>query len=713
MHRLRRPLLLCCTGLWVSLWPLCRGQRFTCETASCARHDVWEPVPFANSTEVCQDAQLRALDEFVSIFPQQCREWAAAGMGPWGDCRKKYCEVLGHLAGNLSHQGSNLYYGGDECRPLVNFNQTLCETSYRDAEGFCECLCPTMGHLQIPRVGACEEKIMKFLFLGRRGYELSQKYALSGYCSDFICEYFGKVGEPNPPYPVAGIPPICKTYDLPWRLYSCIELLSRKNYAPEPWLTPYPADSILECTDATTHEVDIRHIDTWGICGNHKFRWRCPQDFPIMCRDPYGCSGDHCCEETVDMCPLGERVASTFLAIELPEWRGLWPPDWIAALGPTTTLGAYDRFKQNLRTTTGGPSFAQQIADYAWAGTAVLVAIGMTCSCLACYYMGVINTTYVRKVVLGPARLLNAYQADPVTFFASGKLPRDKKREAPLPPMRPAHEIEEERKDKEAVAALGDAWDLATLKGMRHLIDAHGDPDPLQAKLLRDAIRIARARGLQARNPVADLLEKGERWLSTLEAEKELLKAVEEARPDLRWASQVRLTQPPVLGKPWHATTQSKAAEAQVRRTGWTHIEGLRAAVQAARGRDISESHMNEAEVLLQALVARTHELPADRCVLDPDGFGVKLLPRGQHRAVWPVTGDSYTFNEGAKFGGEMGVDVSAPKELLGDAATEDARPVCAEWAKKSTCKAGRDCPWRHCKPQVGDSIRECILFDM
>lgn len=58
------------------------------------------------------------------------------------------------------------------------------------------------------------------------------------------------------------------------------------------------------------------------------------------------------------------------------------------------------------------------------------VAIGMTCSCLACYYMGVINTTYVRKVVLGPARLLNAYQADPVTFFASGKLPRDKKREA-------------------------------------------------------------------------------------------------------------------------------------------------------------------------------------------------------------------------------------------------------------------------------------------
>ena len=41
-----------------------------------------------------------------------------------------------------------------------------------------------------------------------------------------------------------------------------------------------------------------------------------------------------------------------------------------------------------------------------------------------------------------------------------------------------------------------------------------------------------------------------------------------------------------------------------------------------------------QAEELLKALVARTHELPADRCVLDPDGSGVKLLPRGQHRVT-------------------------------------------------------------------------------
>jgi len=152
----------------------------------------------------------------------------------------------------------------------------------------------------------------------------------------------------------------------------------------------------------------------------------------------------------------------------------------------------------NLRTTSAGPSFAQQIGDYAWAGSAVLVVIGLTMSCLACYYMGMINAGYMRKVVIGPARLLNAYHADPVTFFASGNLPRNKKREAPLPPMRPAHEIEEERRDNDAISSLADAWDLATLKGMRHLVSKVDDPDPIQARLLKDAIRIATSRGLQA-----------------------------------------------------------------------------------------------------------------------------------------------------------------------------------------------------------------------
>lgn len=270
---------------------LSHAQRFSCETASCAKYDVWTNVSFENSTEVCDQLQLKAFDDFIPEFRRQCREWAAAGLGPWGDCRRMYCQTLGQLAGNLSHMGTNMYYGGDECRPLLNFNQTLCETSYRDTEAFCDCLCPTMGKLQIPAVGGCEDKILQFLLLGRRGYELSQKYQLSGYCAGFICEHFTKLGDPDPAFPVDGIPPVCLNFDLPWRLYNCNELLSRKPYDPEPWDTPYPQDSVLECTDTTTHPVDLNAIDTWGVCSNHKFRWRCPQDFPVMCRDPYYCLG--------------------------------------------------------------------------------------------------------------------------------------------------------------------------------------------------------------------------------------------------------------------------------------------------------------------------------------------------------------------------------------------------------------------------------------
>ena len=285
--------------------------------------------------------------------------------------------------------------------------------------------------------------------------------------------------------------------------------MSRKPYNPVPWQSPFAEDNVLECSDRSTHAIEEDFVDTWDVCSKHNYRWRCPRNYPAMCKNPYGCAGDHCCRQALEECPAGERVASTLLALELPEWVGMLPAAWINAVEETTTLDPYQQFLNSLRTTTGGPSFAQQVADYAWAGSAVLVAIGLTCSCLACYYMGLINLSYMRKA-LGTARLLNIYHSDPVTFLASGNLPRNKKREAPLPPLRPRREIEEERKDKEAMAALHDAWDLATLKGMRHLVNQATDPDPLQAKLLKDAMKIARARGLQARAEVSELIDKGE-----------------------------------------------------------------------------------------------------------------------------------------------------------------------------------------------------------
>ena len=50
-----------------------------------------------------------------------------------------------------------------------------------------------MGHLQIPRVGACEEKIMKFLFLGRRGCrrggeDEDEATSANHEASQFVCQ---------------------------------------------------------------------------------------------------------------------------------------------------------------------------------------------------------------------------------------------------------------------------------------------------------------------------------------------------------------------------------------------------------------------------------------------------------------------------------------------------------------------------------------------
>ena len=50
-------------------------------------------------------------------------------------------------------------------------------------------------------------------------------------------------------------------------------------------------------------------------------------------------------------------------------------------------------------------------------------------------------------------------------------------------------------------------------------------------------------------------------------------------------------------------------------------IETMTWGVQAS-GPFVSSRPSFKAEELLAALVARTHELPADRCVLDPDGEG-------------------------------------------------------------------------------------------
>eukprot|EP00931_Biecheleriopsis_adriatica_P048029 TRINITY_DN27736_c0_g1_i1.p1 TRINITY_DN27736_c0_g1~~TRINITY_DN27736_c0_g1_i1.p1 ORF type:complete len:719 (+),score=94.39 TRINITY_DN27736_c0_g1_i1:54-2210(+) len=695
-----------------SQYPTGTIDQIDCETATCAKYDKWIPAPFENSTSLCKDAQQLVRNEFAAEAPQTCRFMTAVGLKGWPDCRKRYCQVFADVASNLSHMGTELYYSGenDECRPLLNFNQTLCETTYRDAEAFCDCFCPSFHLLN---AAGCEEGIIMSLLLGRRGVELHKIWGLNSYCGRFLCDYVATLGEPDPPYPVLGVPDACKKLELPWRIYNCVQLVSRTPYNPEPWLTPVPKDNILECTDGTQHPVDIQHVDTWGVCETHQKRWRCPQNYPIMCKDSYACTGDHCCRQTVEECEGGEaRQASPVFALELEEWRGKPNPEMLRRWATTTTMDAYQQFLQRAPTTTIPPSVAQQISEFAWIGIAAFIIAGGVFFVLSCMYMTRTNMAKIRKVVLGPGRLFSVYKSDPVSvFLPSGDLPRDKNRERPLPPVKTAQEMEAERLDAEACAHLEAAWNAALMKGVKHLVHYAGQAEPPQATPLRAAMTKVRARGLSETGKNQEYLQNGDKWLATLEVETMLINTTEEAKPDLRWTAQSRLTDPPIVGKPWAATTMCKIAEGEVRREGWKHIEELRQAIQMAGKMEISPALLEQAKAVLKELIARTPELPSDRCVLDPEGEGIKLLPKGQTRAIWSLTGDAYTYDQQSRQADELDAPLP-PRNLLGDVDVDEARPVCAEWAKHARCKAGRKCPWRHVRPKAGDSIRECIIFE-
>merc|ERR1711879_33098 len=101
-------------------------------------------------------------------------------------------------------------------------------------------------------------------------------------------------------------------------------------------------------------------------------------------------------------------------------------------------------------------------------------------------------------------------------------------------------------------------------------------------------------------------------------------------------------------------------------------------------------------------------DLPADRCVLDPLGEGIKLLPRGQQRAVWPITGEVYTYGTGSEFGSNLGIENSVDSSLLTSCEVDERRPVCSNYLA-GKCNLARKCPWRHCQPLPGDSIREPV----
>jgi hypothetical protein len=208
----------------------------------------------------------------------------------------------------------------------------------------------------------------------------------------------------------------------------------------------------------------------------------------------------------------------------------------------------------------------------------------------------------------------------------------------------------------------------------------------------------------------ARLIEEGRKWAITLYSEIAIVEAIDEAEPCLN-VDYHHLTRPPVAGTPWASTTVGHAMACDERRKVWEKIEDLRDSVKNAERGGASHGLVEVAQELLAELVARTPELPADRCVLDPEGHGVKLLPKGRQRALWVHTGDSYMYEPDKVKASELNNFDLPPKEELQGTSVDPFRPVCAHYAATGKCKLGKRCPWRHTTPQPGDTVREPIMF--
>lgn len=266
-----------------------------------------------------------------------------------------------------------------------------------------------------------------------------------------------------------------------------------------------------------------------------------------------------------------------------------------------------------------------------------------------------------------------------------------------------------------AQQALEDACRFAFAKGRIHLVSVHfaSGPGPQREALnVENAVAQVRNRHLENDGDNAELIIEGLKWCNTLHMETDIVVAMEKAFPLLKLDFK-SLTKAPVAGAPWAGTTVGHAVDCDKRREVWSQVEELSAAIKVAHEGGASHSLVEVANTLMSELIARTPELPADRCVLDPAGRGVKLLPRGRQRALWHHTGDSYLYkpDEEKQGAGELNDFDLPPHEQLRDTSVDACRPVCSTYATTKTCKLGKRCPWRHVKPVKGDSIREPIGF--
>jgi len=655
------------------------------------------------------------MSQFGTYAIQECQRARRNGKS-WETCRAEYCDMYETLVNTITLTGGPNYFGGDndECRHFLHFNRTLCEYAYRDAEAFCDCVCPALLYLEVQ--DSCKAEITNFFLLGRRGEELSVTHQVSQYCTLSVCDWFEQLADPRLPmdtFEYGGVPPKCRELSLPFKPSTCLALISQRPYAPCPFLEHSGDNNLVRCWDGHECVIDIRHADSWSCCQDHKFRMQCPANFPVMCEDPLECNGrtEHCCKTSVESCSTGKaRECSPLLSLTLPEWFGEGYPGYVPpVLVPETTKDPSLILLESF-TTTAPDSLPEQLRGaipYILLGAAILGAVVVVVACgMVCQE----HTRKVGKMTFGVGKLMAALRSDPVSRFVPEGGPSDDKNLEPLPAMPNWREIEAKRQEDEACDALEAAVKGAFLRGSNGFVLRPNLPPPPQEAPLLEAIRVVSLKGLQRRGKCPELLERGERWLKTVEAERRLVRVIDDVQPDLRRTAYtkdiVSAMRQPGTG-PWVATGTFEKTEGDLKDELWANVERL--TESARQGQEDGANHelIRQATELRAALVARTKELPADRCVLDPDGEGLKLLPVGSRRALWPSTGEAYTFHVAS----DLADDVP-PRDQLGDVSVDDCRPVCSIFVEKKRCHLGRRCPWRHCEPIPGDEIREPIMLE-
>mmetsp|Transcript_91184 Transcript_91184/g.199727 ORF Transcript_91184/g.199727 Transcript_91184/m.199727 type:complete len:748 (-) Transcript_91184:49-2292(-) len=688
-------------------------DRYECDTYDCAKYNPWEweVKNFTNATRICGNARSAIAEGFTASAPETCRTHYAAGT-TYETCRADYCQMYEDAVATVVHLDGPGYYDS-LCEPFLYFNQSLCETDYRDAEVFCDCLCPMMALFE--PTSECEEEVMQFLMLGRRSPELAMLYPMSSDCAEDLCSWLELIADPNPaeiPETSFGVPNACHVNGLPFRLERCERMMTTVtseylDYDPCPWQTPSSEDDVLECSDATTHIVSILEADSWVVCADHDYRWTCPSNYPVMCAGLH-CDGstDHCCQTSVSRCDEEEeRMCPPMLMVDVPEWHGLLTPAATIKRLTSTTVDPLQAVEEEGTSTT--PETIVEWVDSL--PLAIVIGVGLGCFIICAgslvFYIFREHFRFVSNSLVGAPKMLQVVWADPVHIWKASPHPDEYPK---LPPMKTAEEIRQERLDLEANAGLKKAVEAAYLRGRRSLCTHWPCPALLEEETLLSAMETVKTRSLDLHGENPILFTRAKSWLVTLRAERDLSRAVHEAEPCLKTVGAWKnIPAPP--GVPWLSTMGGQQQEGQVRSEAWGKVEALSVAIRTAKESGAEEPLIKSSSILLAELIARQRELPQDRCVLDPDGEGIKLLPQGHVRALKGDTGQSYLYHEETRVAGEVD-EPPPPKEILDDVNVDAKRPICADFAKGRKCRGGRSCPWRHQKPQAGDSIRECII---